>query len=96
MKKPIGQKLSPILNEIEETLWENEYFSEEGPPGYTVEGFRSSVKIFMSAIMDKMWEFQLTKNMTLDEKAAEAEAVGNAIRNLILEHTNIDTHELYK
>lgn len=51
----IGKKINPILVEIEETLWE---FESNYPtkPEYNIDGFRASIKIFMSALMDKMWE----------------------------------------
>ena len=60
----IGKKISPILVEIENTLWEFE--SNKGvKPEYTDEGFRSATKIFMSTIMDKMWELQEKENINI-------------------------------
>lgn len=51
----IGKNISPILEEIEKTLWEFE-INNQIKPEYTIEGFRGAVKIFMSVIIDKMWE----------------------------------------
>ena len=53
----IGKQLSPILEEIENTLWEFE-MRNFGNPQFTDEGFRAALKIFMSAILDKMWNIQ--------------------------------------
>ena len=46
----IGKKLSPVLEEMEATLWEYEAFNG-AKPNYTLEGFRASTKIFMSALL---------------------------------------------
>ena len=93
----IGKKLSPILNEIEDTLWEYELNSGEKPE-FTIEGFRSSIKIFMSVIMDKMWELQDEENKIFDEKTREemAKKAGSDLRKFIKTYTNIDTVDLYK
>jgi hypothetical protein len=53
----IGKKLSPILSEIESALIEFE-INVARPPEYTDEGFRASVKIFLSVMLDKMWKLQ--------------------------------------
>lgn len=53
----IGKKLSPVLEEMEATLWEYEAFNG-AKPNYTLEGFRASTKIFMSALLDKFFEKQ--------------------------------------
>ena len=50
----IGEKLSPILEEMEGTLLEFEA-EELGQPLYTEGGFRAAVKIFMSVVMDSLW-----------------------------------------
>ena len=44
----IGIKLSPILKEIEYTLWEFEANNSNQRPQYTDEALRSALKIFMS------------------------------------------------
>lgn len=91
----IGKKISPILVEIEETLWEFEA-NTPSPPEYTEKGFRASLKIAMSAIMDKMWELQTDEDIDLNIRIAMADKVGNEFRQLVKTYTNIDTHDLYK
>jgi len=90
----IGKLISPILVEIEETLWENENESTS-PPEFTNEGFRASVKIFMATIMDKMWALQEKENIDIEIRKAMATKAGNDIVNLVNVYTGINTHSLY-
>ena len=91
----IGEKLSSVLNEIESTLLEYEA-NVNRPPQYTDEGFRAAIKIFMSAILDKMWKLQEDENIDIDTRADMAEKLGNELRNMVRIYTNIDTRDLYK
>ncbi len=91
----IGKKLSPILSEIESVLIEYE-LNINRPPEYTDEGFRASVKIFLSVMLDKMWKLQEDEGIDIDTRADMAEKLGTEIRNIVRVYTNIDTHNLYK
>jgi hypothetical protein len=88
----LGEKLSPILSEIENTLLDN----YETKPGFTDEGFRASIYIFQSVLLDKMWELQEKENLSIEIREDMATKSGEAIRNIIKTFTNIDTHNLYK
>jgi hypothetical protein len=90
----LGERLSPILKEIEDTLWEQEVWGT-GQPHYTDEGFRSIVKIFMSGMLDKMYTLQKKEDFVIDDMAAMAESLGNQIRSLVKTYCDIDTYELY-
>lgn len=91
----IGKKLSPILVEIENIIWESESFRQIQPQ-FTDDGFRASIKIFMTVILDKMWELQEKEN--IDQKLREEMALkcGEEFRKLIKTFTNVDTMDLYK
>lgn len=91
----IGKKLSNILVEIEDTLWE---FEANGglKPEYTIDGFRAGIKIFMSVLMDRIWELQQDDKIDLQDRLNMANKAGEDIRKLIKTYTDIDTHELYK
>ena len=91
----IGKKISPILSEIESALIEYE-LNINRPPEYTDEGFRASVKIFLSVMLDKMWKLQEDEGIDINTRADMAEKLGNELRNIIRVYTNIDTHNLYK
>ena len=91
----IGKRISPILKEIEETLWD--YQANVGTyPCFTEDGFKGAVKIFVDVMMDRMWRLQCNENMSLEDKSKMATKLGNEIRSLIKTYTDIDTHELYK
>ncbi|HEY9342152.1 MAG TPA: hypothetical protein VIQ23_11255 [Hanamia sp.] len=91
----VGQKISPILSEIESTLWEFE--SRSGfKPEYTIEGFRAATKIFMSAMMDKIWELQSKEEIDMNTRGEMAKKCGEDIRRIVKVYTDIDTYDLYK
>lgn len=91
----IGEKLSPILEEIEYALWE---FEANGgsKPNYTIEGFRGGIKIFISVIMDKIWELQQDESISMEDRMNMAQKAGEDIRKLVKTYTDIDTHSLYQ
>ena len=91
----IGKKLSPVLSEIESALMEFEA-NVAKPPEYTDEGFRAAVRIFLSAVLDKMWKLQEDEGIDINTRADMAEKLGSEIRNIVRVYTNIDTHSLYK
>ena len=91
----IGEKLSSVLSEIESALIEFE-INVARPPQYTNEGFRAAVRIFLSAMLDKMWKLQEDEGIDINTRADMAEKLGNEIRNIVRIYTNIDTHNLYK
>lgn len=90
----IGQKLSPILEEIEITLLEFE--ANRGiKPEFTFEGFRAALKIFMAVMMDKIYELQDSEKMSNTDRLSMAQKCGEDIRKLIKTYTNLDTHTFY-
>jgi hypothetical protein len=91
----IGEKFSVILTEIEETLWEFELYKGEKPT-YTEDGFRAACKIFMSVIMDKIWELQVSEKIPMEDRIKMVEKCGADLRSFVKMYTNIDTFELYK
>ena len=95
MRDTIGIRISPILEEIEKTLWEFEVNVAEKPE-YTNNGFRAGIKIFISVILDKMWELQEKENISIKNRTEMAQKAGEDIRNLIKTYTNIDSYNLYK
>ena len=90
-----GKLISPVLIEIETAIWEND-LREIGEPNYTNEAFRASIKIFMSILMDKMWELQCNENLSLEDKSNMAQKAGEDLRRLVKTYTDIDTHNFYK
>ena len=91
----IGKKLSPVLQEIESKLWEFECLSPD-KPDYTPEGFRAATKIFMSVLMDKMWDLQEKEDISFEDRIKMAEAAGNRLNEFIKSFTDIDTFKIYE
>ena len=88
---------SEVLLEIERGLWEHDIFVDEGkalPYEYDNDTFRACLKIFMSALLWKIWRFTSMDNISLRE--SNAEKAGKVMRNIILKFTGIDSHTLYK
>ena len=88
----IGEKLSEVYEEIEATLYEH----HGTKLNFTDNGFVAACNIFIVAVMDKMWDKQEKENKSIDDRIKEAEILGYKIREIVLEHTGIDTHEFYK
>ena len=91
----IGERMSPVLAELESALWEHEA-AIGGPPRFTDEGFRAATKIFMAALMDKMWTLQAAESLPIDVRSDMALKAGEQVRQVVKTFTNIDTHDLYK
>ena len=90
----IGKDLSPVLEEIEATLWEFEA-NNGGKPNYSFEGFRASAKIFMSALVDKFFEKQQAEGANQADTLKAIEKIGTDLRALILSATGMDTALFY-
>ena len=89
----IGQKISPILVEIEDALWEFDLTGQK--PDYTTDGFRAAIKIFMSVLMDKIWELQQDEKIDMKDRINMVQKAGEDVRELIKTYTDIDCHKLY-
>jgi len=87
----IGKELSPILEEIENSLLEFAAYK----PEFTKKGFRAAIFIFQSAVMDKMYELQTEQEMPNKDCELMAKNLGEELRNTIFRFTGIDTHELF-
>lgn len=93
-RQPFGVQISPVLEELEAALWELEFYSGE-KPCYTINGFRACAKIFMSTMMDKMFDMQDYDNLDMEERKKMAVKCGKDIRKLIKSYTGIDMHKVY-
>jgi len=91
----IGKEISPVLVEIENTLWEFEAYSAKKPE-FPIESLRASAKIFMAVMMDKMWELQEREGMPMEDRCNMAKKCGNDLRAFVKTYVDIDTVDLYK
>lgn len=91
----IGEKLSPILEEIDNACWDFKIAQPNTKPDFTTNGFRAAVSIFMFAMMDKSFENMKIKGLTQAEANLESVKLGQELRQMILQYTGIDTWDLY-
>ena len=89
----IGTKLEPVYKEINDALWEYEANSPE-PPGFSTQGFKYATKIFMSALMEQVWNKQEADDVPMNKRCVDVEQLGKQVRELILENTGIDMHKV--
>lgn len=90
----IGKIISPILEECEDMILD--YEANEGKKSnYSNLAFRASIKIFMSCMMDKMWELQVGDDMDNEDRMNMAKELGAEIRRMVKTYTGIDSHKLY-
>lgn len=93
--KTLGQKLHPLLYEIEMIILESMAY-RVGRLHYPDKSIQAAATILMDVILDKMWEVQENDQMSQEDRNKMAEACGKEIRALIWKYTNIDTHKLIK
>lgn len=93
--KTLGQKLTPILIEVEDTIWEHQADSPNERLDFDDGALRAASKIFMTALFDEMWKLQEVERMPIDDRYKMATHAGEQLRKLILEMTNIDSHNFY-
>jgi hypothetical protein len=94
-KETIGSAISEGLVAYENILWDFE--ANVGlNPNFTDDGFRAALKIFMSALMGKMFELQINEYIPQKQAEEMAESAGQEIRRIVKTYTGIDTHELYQ
>ena len=82
MEKTIGQKIDPILQEIEDILWEFEANCGTQPK-FSQESLRAVTKIFTSVLLDKMFELQDLENVDMKNRMNMAQKAGEDIKRII-------------
>ena len=91
----IGEKISPILEEIDNACWDFKIAQPNTKPDFTTNGFRAAISIFMFAMMDKSFENMEIKGLTQEEAIIESFKLGQELRQMVLQYTGIDTPDLY-
>jgi len=94
-RTPLGVQISPVLVEIENALWDHDFYVEL-PIQLPIEGFKAATKIMMSAIIDKAWVLMEAEQIPQQQREEMITACGQEFRMFVKKYTGIDTHELYK
>lgn len=93
MSKEYGKQITPILEEISDSLWEIDAREHQEPYGYGSSALNSASKIMMSVCMDRMWSDFEKLDTRLEARLNIVEAFGNDFRQLIKTHLGVDMHE---
>lgn len=91
----LGEWIAPMLSQIEDAVWSYELYVPNTPPQYSDESFRCILKLFMSAMMDKIWHLQEGEDMDIEDRVAMVEKCGKEVRALVKTYCDIETQELY-
>jgi hypothetical protein len=88
--------ITPILNELEDAMWEFEVNNVGIKPNFNDSALRSASKIFMAIMLDKMYNLQDVEKMNLEDRCNMANKLGEEIRKIVKIYTNQDTFDFYK
>ena len=91
----LGQKLSPILEEISDAILDHQVYLGTKTE-FTIEGFKAAIHIFSAVLMDKMFELQGDEKLDKEDRLNMCQKCGEEIRKLVKTYTDIDTIELFK
>lgn len=84
-----GKVMSPILLDVELAI--TDYTSQVGnKPNYDKHALRSATNIFISVLMDRVWELQEKEEMDLDTRNKMAVSCGEEVKKLVKVYTDID------
>jgi len=96
MSESFGQKLHPILQELNDALWEREANLPNTPHDFTENDILFASKIFTAVLWDFLYKKQETEGICMDDSLEEVRAAGVAIRALVFQFTGKDPHHLMK
>lgn len=89
-----GEKLAPILKEIETAIWNHNANFEGERPLYPDEAMRAAACIFSDVLLDRMYEEQERNNIPQEQRGLQAQNAGAVIYQTIYKFTGLDTREL--
>lgn len=90
----LNDTIKPMLLVSEKLIWIHE-LNGLGKPNYEDKVFAASAKIFMSTLMDKMFDLQEKEGLSFEDRNKMAFAAGNAFRGLVKTYTDIDTWQMF-
>jgi len=96
MSKYYGSKMTPVLREISDSLWEIDAREGQEPYEYGETALNSAVKIMMSVGFDRMWSDFEALDTDIDSRLTLAKDFGTEFRMLIIKHLGVDMHEEIK
>lgn len=90
--KTFGEIMGPMLLDLENAI--HAYDAEvKTKPNYPSDALRSAAVIFISVLMDKMYDLMEAEEMPHEDRLNMAFKCGTEIHNIIKVYANIDLHE---
>lgn len=97
MKEPaFGEKLAPVLNDIENAILDHRDMFPGEPCSYSDEAFRSAISIFLDVAVDKMWEYHERLDLPQGARERAAKQFLDEFRMLVFRYCDIATEKLLK
>jgi len=96
MSKYYGAKITPVLKEVSDSLWEIDAREHQQPYEYGETALNSAVKIMMSVGFDRMWSDFEALDTDKESRLNLVEDFGAELRMLIIKHIGVDMHEEIK
>jgi len=90
----LGEKLSPVLESLFDTLVDHKVMFPEVPIDVTDKAFLGAVQLLADVLLSRMFDLQMEEGMSLEQGGKMAKHAGESLHKLILEMTNIDTRKL--
>lgn len=91
----IGSTLKPVLVIVENAIWNFEA-DGGGLPGFDDDSFRAIIKLFTTALIERIWSLQERENMDDEERVKMGLSAAAEVKKLVKVYANIDTMDLYK
>ena len=92
--KTFAEKLEPLMLEIEKAVFNYET-KIQLPPNVSDNLFRSSLKLFMFCMTDRLFKLQQKENISIEDGMKMVLACGEELKLLVKKFTDIDTTKLY-
>jgi len=96
MSKHYGAKITPVLKEISDSLWEIDSREQQQAYEYCDSALNSAVKIMMNVGLDRMWSDFEALETDKESRLNLVEDFGAELRMLIIKHIGVDMHEEIK
>ena len=87
------KKLEPILAKLEMSIAEFNVIGEK--PNWSNEAFMAQITLFMSGLVDKMYDKEIKDNTDFEQRCKKVTKMGEELREFILQYTDLDTHKIY-
>jgi len=91
-KEEYSSVISTYIKSLSDEIWNYEALVAE-PLEYKDDTVRDAVHVLAHVLLAKSWAIYKKDNVEPSSRELDARAMGNALRELVLEYTNVDTYE---